>query len=165
MVSIQHLYVNQWLSNREHLRWIQQGVSTMDPHLSNREHYICILESDPINIQFKYRCSTGVNSWSPSLSNIRQWCELLYFFYYYVLFFCTFCSGPTGIHSKWLYWHAVQIEIPNTEVAKVALWFDSNKLTINVNKTQLNTNDNVIAKKSDSPKWSYLTKWGSATSK
>ena len=27
------------------------------------------------------------------------------------------------------------IEILNTELAKVALWFDSNKLTINVNKT------------------------------
>ena len=29
------------------------------------------------------------------------------------------------------------IEILNTELAKVALWFDSNKLTLNVNKTQL----------------------------
>ena len=29
------------------------------------------------------------------------------------------------------------IEIHNTELAKVALWFDSNKLTINVNKTQM----------------------------
>ena len=29
------------------------------------------------------------------------------------------------------------IEIVNTELAKVALWFDSNKLTLNVNKTQM----------------------------
>ena len=29
------------------------------------------------------------------------------------------------------------IEILNTELAKVALWFDSNKLTLNVNKTQI----------------------------
>ena len=29
------------------------------------------------------------------------------------------------------------IEILNTELAKVALWFNSNKLTINVNKTQM----------------------------
>ena len=33
------------------------------------------------------------------------------------------------------------IEILNTELAKVALWFDSNKLTLNVNKT----NDDLIA--------------------
>ena len=30
------------------------------------------------------------------------------------------------------------IEILNAELAKVALWFDSNKLTLNVNKTQMN---------------------------
>ena len=29
------------------------------------------------------------------------------------------------------------IEILNTELAKVALWFDCNKLTLNVNKTQM----------------------------
>ena len=29
------------------------------------------------------------------------------------------------------------IEILNTELAKVALWFDSNNLTLNVNKTQM----------------------------
>ena len=29
------------------------------------------------------------------------------------------------------------IEILNAELAKVALWFDSNKLTLNVNKTQI----------------------------
>ena len=29
------------------------------------------------------------------------------------------------------------IEILNTELAKIALWFDSNKLTLNVNKTQM----------------------------
>ena len=29
------------------------------------------------------------------------------------------------------------IEILNPELAKVALWFDSNKLTLNVNKTQM----------------------------
>ena len=29
------------------------------------------------------------------------------------------------------------IEILNKELAKVALWFDSNKLTLNVNKTQM----------------------------
>ena len=29
------------------------------------------------------------------------------------------------------------IEILNTELAKVTLWFDSNKLTLNVNKTQM----------------------------
>ena len=29
------------------------------------------------------------------------------------------------------------IEILNTELAKVALWFDSNKLTLNVSKTQM----------------------------
>ena len=29
------------------------------------------------------------------------------------------------------------MEILNTELAKVALWFDSNKLTLNVNKTQM----------------------------
>ena len=29
------------------------------------------------------------------------------------------------------------IEILNTELGKVALWFDSNKLTLNVNKTQM----------------------------
>ena len=29
------------------------------------------------------------------------------------------------------------IEILNTELAKVGLWFDSNKLTLNVNKTQM----------------------------
>ena len=29
------------------------------------------------------------------------------------------------------------IEILNTELAKVALWFDSNKRTVNVNKTQM----------------------------
>ena len=29
------------------------------------------------------------------------------------------------------------IEILKTELAKVALWFDSNKLTLNVNKTQM----------------------------
>ena len=31
----------------------------------------------------------------------------------------------------------VRIKILNTELAKLALWFDSNKLTINVNKTQM----------------------------
>ena len=29
------------------------------------------------------------------------------------------------------------IEILNTELAKVALWFDPNRLTLNVNKTQM----------------------------
>ena len=29
------------------------------------------------------------------------------------------------------------MEILNTQLAKVALWFDSNKLTLNVNKTQI----------------------------
>ena len=29
------------------------------------------------------------------------------------------------------------IEILNTELTKVALWFDSNKLTLNENKTQM----------------------------
>ena len=29
------------------------------------------------------------------------------------------------------------IEILNTDLAKVALWFDCNKLTLNVNKTQM----------------------------
>ena len=29
------------------------------------------------------------------------------------------------------------IEILNTELAKVALWYDSNELTLNVNKTQM----------------------------
>ena len=29
------------------------------------------------------------------------------------------------------------IEILNTDLDKVALWFDSNKLTLNVNKTQM----------------------------
>ena len=29
------------------------------------------------------------------------------------------------------------LEILNTELAKVALWFDSNKPTLNVNKTQM----------------------------
>ena len=29
------------------------------------------------------------------------------------------------------------IEILNTELSKVALWFDSNKLTLNLNKTQM----------------------------
>ena len=29
------------------------------------------------------------------------------------------------------------IQIPNSELAKVAEWFDSNKLTLNVNKTQM----------------------------
>ena len=55
------------------------------------------------------------------------------------------------------------IEILNTELAKVALWFDSNKLTLNVNKTQMI----MLSRKknSDSPKWSYITKWGGATSK
>ena len=31
------------------------------------------------------------------------------------------------------------IEILNTELAKAALWFNSNKLTLNVNKTQMIT--------------------------
>ena len=30
------------------------------------------------------------------------------------------------------------IKILNTKLAKVALWFDSNKLTLNLNKTQMN---------------------------
>ena len=30
-----------------------------------------------------------------------------------------------------------EIEILNTELAKIALWLDSNKLTLNVNKTQM----------------------------
>ena len=41
-------------------------------YFSNREHF-CILESDPINIiKFKHWCSTGINTWSPSLSNLHQ---------------------------------------------------------------------------------------------
>ena len=42
------------------------------------------------------------------------------------------------------------IEILNTELAKVALWFDSNKLTLNVNKTQmimLSRNKNLTPQK------------------
>ena len=31
----------------------------------------------------------------------------------------------------------VAIQILNTELSKVASWFDSNKLTLNVNKTQM----------------------------
>ena len=41
------------------------------------------------------------------------------------------------------------IEILNAELAKVALWFDSNKLTLNVNKPQMIM---LSRKKSDSPK-------------
>ena len=55
------------------------------------------------------------------------------------------------------------IEILNTELAKVALWFDSMKLTLNINKTQMIMLS--CKKNSDSPKWNYLTTWGSATSK
>ena len=31
----------------------------------------------------------------------------------------------------------IAIEILNRELAKVELWFDSNKLTLNINKTQI----------------------------
>ena len=41
------------------------------------------------------------------------------------------------------------IEILNTELAKVALWLDSNKLTLNVNKTQMIM---LSCRKSDSPR-------------
>ena len=33
------------------------------------------------------------------------------------------------------------IQILNSELAKVAEWFDSNKLTLNVNKTHADVND------------------------
>ena len=39
--------------------------------------------------------------------------------------------------SKCFYWQWSAIEILSTELAEVALWFDSNKLTLNVNKTQM----------------------------
>ena len=55
------------------------------------------------------------------------------------------------------------IEILNTELAKVAFWFDSNKFTLSVNKTQMIMLSHK--KNSDSPKWSYIRKWGCATSK
>ena len=42
------------------------------------------------------------------------------------------------------------IKILNTELAKVALWLDSNKLTFNINKTQMIMLTHK--KKSDSPK-------------
>ena len=51
-----------------------------------------------------------------------------------VLFFVLFADDTT------VYVHCTidsAIEILNTELAKVALWFDSNKLTLNVNKTQM----------------------------
>ena len=53
--------------------------------------------------------------------------------------------------------HSIEsaIEILNIELAKVALWFDSNKLTLNVNKTQMIM---LSRKKNDSTKLSYLTK-------
>ena len=53
MVSIQHLYDGSVVT-------FQQGT-------------LCILESDPFNIiKFKYRCSTGINTWFPSLSNVHH---------------------------------------------------------------------------------------------
>ena len=54
------------------------------------------------------------------------------------------------------------IKILNTELAKVALWFDSDQVTLNVNKHRLSY---YLVKNVDSPKWSYITKWGSAMSK
>ena len=102
-------------------------------HLYNGSSFqqgtLCILESDPINIiKFKYWCSTGINTWS-----------LLFLIYINVivnlsnvLSFVLFADDTTvyvqndSIDSA--------IEILNTELAKVALWFDpqtypSNKLT------------------------------------
>ena len=54
------------------LRWISSYISSIWWLESLR-----ILESDPINIiKFKYRCSTGINSWSHSLSNLHlRYCE------------------------------------------------------------------------------------------
>ena len=48
------------------------------------------------------------------------------------------------------------IDILNTKLAKLALWFDSNKHTLNGNKT----NENVISKKNLTPEIevNYLTK-------
>ena len=46
-----------------------------------------------------------------------------------------------------------EIEILNTKLAKVTLWFDSNKLTLNINKTQMIM---LPQKKYVSPKWSIL---------
>ena len=47
-----------------------------------------------------------------------------------------FFADDTTVHVQNDSIHSA-IEILNTELAKVALWFDSNKLSLNVNKTQM----------------------------
>ena len=46
-----------------------------------------------------------------------------------------FADDMHSICSTWSNWWWIQIL--NSELAKVAEWFDSNKLTLNVNKTQM----------------------------
>ena len=52
-----------------------------------------------------------------------------------VLFFAVFAHDTTASVQNYSIDSA--IKILKTELAKVALWFDYNKLTLNVNKTQM----------------------------
>ena len=103
----------------------------MDEKPPFRLRTLCLLESDPFTcIKIKYRCSPGAILG-----------PLLFLIYINdivnsstILSFVLFADDTTVyVHNDSI---DVTIQILNTELSKVASWFDSNKLTLNVNKTQ-----------------------------
>ena len=62
-------------------------------------------------------------------------------------------------HSWYKNW--IAIKILNSKIDKVAEWFDSNKLTLNINKNQMV----MLSRNADPPRWRHLVKWSNTNSK
>ena len=106
------------------LRWIRS-------YLSKKEHFVSWnhIQSTPLNLNIgvPLRTILGPHLFLVSINDIVNLSNVLSF----VLFAddTTVYVQNDSIDSA--------IEILNTELGKVALWFDSNKLTLKVNKTQM----------------------------